>query len=150
MAARFSGFDERQFATLGTFARAIDGNVMIMARRIVTAGALAGSIEDASDVRVRSQASEIPDNGGGLRIQNLNMQIAQQDGEFVETGQIRNIRVAAVVTLHAALVDDRFDGRFIDRAVMATAPASHLSAGAVIGCALNAIGAVFSSPAVGG
>jgi hypothetical protein len=54
------------------------------------------------------------------------------------------------VTLHAALVDDRFDGRFIDRAVMATAPASHLSAGAVIGCALNAIGAVFSSPAVGG
>ena len=60
-AARFSGFDERQFATLGTFARAIDGNVMIMAeganprlcRRIVTTGALAGSIEDAGDVRVR-------------------------------------------------------------------------------------------------
>jgi len=51
----------RQFATLGTFAMAIDGNVMIMAEGanprlcppIVTAGALAGSIEDAGDVRLR-------------------------------------------------------------------------------------------------
>src|SRR5271165_5676824 len=56
-AARSSSFDERQFATLGAFARAIDGNVMIMAEsanprfcpRIVTAGALARSIEDAGD-----------------------------------------------------------------------------------------------------
>ena len=40
--------------------------------RIVTAGALAGSIEDASTVRVRQQASEIPDNGGGLRIHKSN------------------------------------------------------------------------------
>lgn len=68
----------RQFATLGTFARPIDGNVMIMAEgantrigsRIVRAGALAGSIEDAGDVAPPVAGDEIPDNGGGLRIQN--------------------------------------------------------------------------------
>jgi len=35
--------------------------------------------------------------------------IAHQGDEVVETG-IRHIRVAAVATLRAALLDDRFDG----------------------------------------